>query len=201
MDRRDPTGRLMTLDEYLTFEERSPSRHEYLAGEVYAMAGVTTRHNLITLNIAVALRGATRPHQCRVFATDVKLKAADRIYYPDVMLVCGRAAQVEQMVEEPYLVVEVTSPSTRAIDRREKLDTYRRIPSLGGYLIVDQRRRHVLAYLRASDGDWTRRELTGSDRFTVPGLAPPLALDAFYDGVTLPPLTVGEEWQEFDEEG
>lgn len=120
MDRTRPAGP-MSLDEYLAFEERSPLRHEYVAGEVYTMTGATTRHNLITLNIVSHLRGAARSHGCRVFATDVKLRSADRVYCPDVIVACGKAANVELIVEEPSLVVEVTSPSTRATDRREKL--------------------------------------------------------------------------------
>ena len=145
-----PVARLLTLDEYLAFEEQSPLKHEYIAGEVFAMSGVTIRHNLITLNIAVALRTAARARGCRVLATEVKLQAAsDRIYYPDLMVACGRAGEVELIVQEPSIVVEVSSRSTRATDRREKLDAYQRISSLRQYLIVEQRRRHVMACPRA----------------------------------------------------
>ena len=117
MEPRHPAGRVMSLDEYLAFEEQSPIRHEYVAGEVHAMTGATTRHNLITLNIAAHLRTAARARGCKVFATDVKLRVADRVYYPDVIVACGRGADVGLIVEEPTLVVEVTSPSTRATDR------------------------------------------------------------------------------------
>lgn len=158
----------MSLDEYLAFEEQSPVKHEYVAGEVYAMSGVTTRHNLITLNITRHLHNAARSHGCKVFATAVKLRAAaDRIYYPDVILACGKAADVELIVEEPSLVVEVTSPSTRGTDRREKLDSYRRIPSLRMYLIVEQRRRHVLAYRREPNGEWLREEFLGQGEIAL----------------------------------
>jgi Uma2 family endonuclease len=196
MDTQRPAGRLMSLDEYLAFEEQSPVKHEYVAGEVHAMSGVTTRHNLITLNITRHLHGGARAHGCRVFATDVKLRAADRIYYPDVVLACGRAAEVEWIVEEPLLVVEVTSPSTRATDRREKLESYRRIPALRAYLIVAQRRRHVLAYLRASDGEWLRTEYVGSDRILLPVLNTKIGLDEIYEAIDLPPLAVGEDWDD-----
>jgi Uma2 family endonuclease len=192
MDRHRPSHPLMTLDEYLAFEERSAVKHEYVAGEVYALSGVTTRHNLITLNIAMHLRAAARARGCSVFATDVKLRVADRIYYPDVMLVCGHAAAAELIIEAPSLIVEVTSPGTRATDRREKLEAYRRIPSIDAYLIVDQRRRHVLAYHRDGAG-WSRQELQAGDVVTLPALAARLALDDIYEGVTLPPMTVQEE--------
>jgi Uma2 family endonuclease len=201
MDRDRRTARLMTFDEYLAFEERSPVKHEYIAGEVYAMSGVTTRHNLITLNMATHLRAAARARGCRVFATDVKVKVTDRVYYPDLMVACGKAAAVERIVEEPSLIVEVTSPSTRAIDRREKLEAYRRLPSLQLYLVVEQRRRHVLAYRREADGGWTREEVQGDGGIALPVLDTGITLAAIYDDVQLPPLTVREdEWALFDDE-
>lgn len=132
----------MSLHEYLAWEEQNQIKHEYLAGEAYAMVDVTVRHNLITLNIATSLRPAARKRGCRVLTTDVKLRVGpDRIYYPDIMAVCGSAAAAELIVDAPAIVVEVTSPSTRGTDRREKLEAYTRLPSLRSYLIVEQRRR------------------------------------------------------------
>jgi len=192
----------MSIDEYLSFEERSPVKHEYVAGEVYAMSGVTTRHNLITLNIVRHLHVVARAHGCRVFATDVKLRAAaDRIYYPDMMVACGKAADVELIIEALSVIVEVTSSSTRATDRREKLEAYRRITSLSLYLIVDQRRRHVLAYAREPGGDWLRDEVRGHGKIPVPVLDTSITLDEIYEDIELPPLAVGEEeeaWEEWE---
>jgi Uma2 family endonuclease len=190
----------MSLEEYLAFEERSPVKHEYVAGEVYAMTGVTTRHNLITLNITRHLHAAARSHGCRVFATDVKLRTADRIYYPDVLLACGRAAEVELIVEAPTLIVEVTSPGTSATDRREKLERYRSIPSLRVYLIVVQRRRHALAYVRDPSGEWLRTEFAGQDEIPLPDLGARIGLDDIYEEIALPPLAVGEELEWEDDE-
>jgi len=199
-------GRLLTLDEYLAFEEQKPIKHEYIAGEVFAMSGVTTRHNLITINLVGVLRGVARRRGCRTFATDVKLRAAaDRIYYPDVIVACGKAAEVDLIVEAPSIVVEVTSPSTGATDRREKLDAYQRIPSLRLYLIVEQRHRRVLAYSRDAAGEWLREEFNGTGTVAVRALDATITLDDIYDDVPMPPLTVGEndageEWGEEDSE-
>jgi Uma2 family endonuclease len=190
----------MTLEEYLAFEENSPIKHEYVAGEVFAMSGVTTRHNLINLNLTHHLRAAAKRRGCRVFGIDVKLKAAkDRVYYPDLIVACGKAAEVELIVDAPTVVVEVTSPSTRATDRREKLDAYQRIPSLRSYLVVEQRRRQVFVYTRRADGKWDRDELLGSGDVAIPALDVTLTLDDIYDDVPLPPLTVGED-DEMDED-
>lgn len=201
MELRRSAGRVMSLEAYLAFEQRSPIKHEYVAGEVFAMSGVTTRHNLITLNLARHLHQAARSRGCRVFATDVKLRAAaERIYYPDVVVACGTAARVELIIDAPSVIVEVTSPSTRATDRREKLDAYRRIASLGLYLIVDQRRRHVLAYTREPDGEWRRDEVGPDGGIPIPALETQVTLDEIYEDVELPPLAVGEEEDRADVE-
>ena len=190
--------RRLSLDEYLATEEASPVKHEFVAGEVYAMSGVTLRHNLITLNVVRQLRGPTRARRCSVLATDVKLHVMDRIYYPDIMVACGKAADVELIVEEPSLIAEVTSPSTRAVDRREKLDAYLRIPSLRQYLIIDQRRKHVLSYSRHEDSDWLRDEIEGDGDIAIPFLETRVTMAELYEDVSLPPLTVkeGEDWDD-----
>jgi Uma2 family endonuclease len=190
----------MTLEEYLEFEENSPIRHEYVAGEVFAMSGATARHNLIISNLIQGLRSAARKRGCRVFFIDLKLRAGpDRIYYPDLIVACGRAAEVELIVDAPSVVVEVTSPSTRATDRREKLDAYQRIPSLRCYLVVEQRRRQAIAYLRDAGGEWRREEFVGAGDIRLDALDLTLTLDEIYDDVPLPPLTVGEEGVFLDE--
>jgi Uma2 family endonuclease len=186
----------LTLEEYLAFEEESPIRHEYVAGEVYAMSGPTTRHNTVSLNIHRYLHAAARRRGCRVFVEAIKLHIFDRVYYPDVMVACGDAAEVELIVEEPSLVVEVTSPSTRATDRREKLEAYMRVASLRLYLIVDQRRKHVIVYARDAAGEWLRDEIDGDGAIEIPFLDATLALADIYEDVKLPPLRMreGEEW-------
>jgi Uma2 family endonuclease len=194
----------LSVSEYIAWEEGNTVKHEYVAGEVYAMTGVTARHNLITLNLAHALKRRARSRGCRTFATDVKLRAgADRIYYPDLMVACGSAGEVELIVSEPSMVVEVTSPSTRSTDRREKLEAYMRLPSLRVYLIVDQRRRHVLVYTRNSGADWTREEVSGNGEVSLAFLDTKVPLDEIYEDISLPPLGVREkagvgEWGEED---
>jgi Uma2 family endonuclease len=103
---------------------------------------------------------------------------------------------VERIVEEPRLVVEVTSRSTRATDRREKLEAYMRVPSLRLYLIVDQRRKHVIAYSRDTAGEWLRDEIQDEGEAEIQFLETSLSLAQIYEDVTLPPLKVreGEDW-------
>ena len=182
----------MSLEEYLKFEERSAIRHEYVAGEVYAMSGPTTRHNTISLNIHRHLHSHARAGGCRVFVEAIKATVLDRVYYPDVIVACGKAAEVELIVDQPSLIVEVTSPSTRATDRREKLDAYMRIASLHHYLIVEQRRKHVIVYSRDSAGEWGRGQLDEKGDIPIDFLDCRLSLAQIYEDVTLPPLKVRE---------
>ena len=100
--------------EYLEGEKTSSERHEYLDGKVSAMAGASKRHNEIALNIAFALRPSTKNDQCRVFSSDVKVRAGKRkaFYYPDVVAGCTTDDVDEYYLEKPCLIVEVTSKST-----------------------------------------------------------------------------------------
>ena len=136
----------MSPAEYLVFEERSPVKHEYVDGYVYAMVGATDRHNLIAQNLLIALR-STRPTGCQVFISDMKLKvrllADEYFYYPDVLMSCEATDRDPLFREQPVLLIEVASPSTARIDRGEKLNNYRQLPSLREYVIAEQDRRQV----------------------------------------------------------
>ena len=116
----------LTIDDYLLLEEASATRHEYVAGQVHALAGTTKRHNTIAGNIHALLWQAMGDGPCRVFIGDVKLRAgSDAIYYPDVMVVCEPDEEAGPLiVEAPCLVVEVISPSSIRTDRVEKRDYY-----------------------------------------------------------------------------
>lgn len=142
----------MSPSEYLAFEESTPVKHEYLNGYVHAMAGASPRHNLIAQNILTAVRPVARSAGCRVFIADVKLKirvlAGEYFYYPDVLMTCAAADRGSLFIEQPVLLIEVASPSTERIDRGEKLNNYRQIPSLVEYVIVEQNRRQVEVYRR-----------------------------------------------------
>ena len=196
----------MTVEEYFRFEEGSPIKHEYVAGEVYAMSGATVRHNRIVGNVFVRLSVAARPGPCDVFSNDMRVEvAADRYYRPDVAVVCTPVAESDIVARNPCVVVEVTSPSTARIDRGEKLDAYRSISTLQAYLIIDHRRRRVERHSRdAHSGEWQREEIVGEGGVRVPCLDADLALDEIYERVELPsvgePEPVGYEIRGYDED-
>jgi len=179
--------RRMNLDGFLRFENSHPERHEFVAGEVFAMSGGTLRHSQIIQNISFWFMTRTRGGPCRVHSNIVKVQVGnDRIYYPDVLVLCARLPGDTLVVHEPSVIVEVTSPSTSRADRGDKLDGYRRLTSLETYLIVDQRRRRVDRHWRDGDGAWQWEQYLVDGSVPIPRVDAPLTLDEIYEGVDLP---------------
>jgi Uma2 family endonuclease len=178
----------LTINEFLEMEEASPTKHEYVAGQVYALAGASARHNSIAMNIAASLWNGARGGPCRVFGSDMLLRIGDvAVYYPDVQVVCEPHDATQSYVTEPCLIVEVLSPSTQSIDLREKWLAYRDIESLQAYLIVWRDQRRVMLHYRAEDdGQWYDTVLGGEStlRLHCPEMA--LSLGEIYEGVDLP---------------
>lgn len=147
----------MTAAEFLAWEASLAQRHEFVRGEVFAMAGAEERHVTTALNLAMALRTHLRGSPCRTFITDMKLRveAADAFFYPDVMVTCSATDATDPLVKrEPVLLIEVLSPGTAAYDRGAKFADYRRLPSLREYLLVDVDTRRCDLYRQGADGLW-----------------------------------------------
>ena len=143
----------LSNEEYLQGELESEVRHEFYDGLVFAMAGAGEKHNIIAGNLFSALRQKSRGTPCRTFIADMKLyiPALNRFYYPDILLTCDPEDDHEYFKQKPCLIVEVLSPTTENIDRREKLLAYQDIPSLKEYLMVSQDERRMELYRRAGD--------------------------------------------------
>ena len=176
----------MSYPAYVAAEEQSDTRHEFLRGEVLAMAGGTPEHAALAMAIGVALSNALAGRPCRVYGADlrVRIEATDLSTYPDVTVVCGkleRATDDANAATNPVLVVEVLSDGTEAYDRGEKFAHYRRLPSLREYLLVSQRERRLELYRKNDAGQWVLFEAGPGERLTlasVPGVA--LAADDVY---------------------
>lgn len=142
-------------DAYLQGELESEIRHEFYDGQVYAMAGAGEKHNVISLNLATALRQKARGTNCTTFIADMKLfiPGLNRYYYPDVLLTCDPEDNHEYYKRNPCLIIEVLSPATENIDRREKLHAYQDIRSVKEYLLVSQEKMQVELY-RRDDRHW-----------------------------------------------
>lgn len=188
-ERATPHGPL-SIEEYRKLEESATVRHEYVAGEVYAMVGATRRHHRICGNIFRRLADAAAGGDCRVSMETVRLEVVGKdtntsvAYYPDVMVACGEEPDDPYIEDAPCLVVEVLSPSSQNTDRREKLMVYRQIPSVEAYLIVHQETRRVERHFRDEEGIWRKADLLEEGRFPAP--CPPdagLTLDGIYEGL------------------
>jgi Uma2 family endonuclease len=170
---------LLTADEYLEFEQTADVRHEFVAGTLYAMAGPSKRHNRIAVNLIAAFHGHVRGGPCEAYMSDVKLRLKvghdDLFYYPDVMVACQREDASEYYLQLPKLIIEVLSPSTEKIDRREKALYYHQIATLEEYILIAQNRPHVEIQRRADD--WQPTVVTSLDataEFRSIGLSLPL---------------------------
>jgi Uma2 family endonuclease len=184
----------LTSAEYLDWESKSPVKHEYVDGEIYAMYGATRRHNLIASNLIERARAAGRRRGCQVFGSDMKVhvEARNSFYYPDLSVCCDPSDRHEFFLVRPCFIVEILSPSTAAIDRREKRVSYSTLTSLREYAIVDQRRMRVELYRRESDdrqgkAAWRGYLLSMPDDVVESScLNLRLSLMEIYEGVELP---------------
>lgn len=181
----------MSLEEYLAFEETNSAKLEYVDGHVYAMSGAHSRHERIAGNVFARLWLAAGDGPCRAYGSNLKVRAPkDRVYYPDVMSVCTARDDDGLIVDDPCLLVEVTSPSTARTDHTEKLDAYRQIPSLQAYLVVEQNRREVHHWRRAPNDEWRQECVAGHGSVVVPCPAVILTLDEIYARVAMPPSPI-----------
>lgn len=182
------TSRTVSIEAYLNGEERSEEKHEYIGGAVHAMAGGTNDHAAIAANAIVSLGAALRGKPCRPFTSDAKLRIelADqtRFYYPDAQVVCRPGPGGERFQENPTLVLEVLSESTRRTDLGEKREAYLAIPSLKVLLIAESDRPYVLVYRRRSQGGFEVEEYSDlGATLLLPEIEAVLPLADLYEGL------------------
>ncbi len=183
----------ITSQEYLAAERQSETKHEFLDGELFAMAGGTRRHSRIAVNVASALNQRLAGKPCQVFNSDMRLKIeATGLYaYPDVQVSCGRL-RFEEAEEDtllnPKIIVEVLSDSTAAWDRGGKFWHYRHLDSLTDYVLVSQDAWQVEHYTRQSNGQWLFETLEGAKAvLSLPSIKARVPLLEVYSNTGLKP--------------
>lgn len=172
-----------SFQDYLAVEEISSVRHEFLDGEIYAMAGGTISHAALSAAASAALQ-AQLAGRCRIFSSDLRIRcvATGLACYPDVTAVCGGVEadpDSANTVVNPTLVVEVLSPATIDYDLGEKFEHYRRIPSLMAVVYIWQDRRQIEVRARTAEGDW-RIVQVGAAATAQVGAMAALDIDALY---------------------
>lgn len=178
----------MSAADFLVWDQSQTIRHEFVRGEVFAMAGAEQAHGVVSGNIYIALRAHLKGTPCHTAMGDMKLRveAADCYFYPDVMVTCSAGDVADTLIKrEPSLVVEVLSPSTAAYDRGDKFAAYRLLPSLREYLLVDTKARRCDLYRKGADGLWVLHPFEAGQAVELASVDLTLSADAIWD--ELPP--------------
>jgi len=169
----------VTFEEFLAGEVAGGVRHEWVAGEVYAMAGGTERHDTAVEALRDVLGPGARARGCRRFTGNRLIRIGEVSYYPDFFIVCGKAA--DRLFEtDASLLVEVRSPGTAGRDRREKAVAYARLRSAEMYLLVDSVYRQIDVGVRVGDG-WQWSTLGPGDALFTP--YGNIVIDDLYDEI------------------
>ena len=184
---------LLSVADYLRLDAESETKHEYHAGQVYAMAGASLAHNTITANVSYGVRSRLRSGTWRVLQSHLRVHVENEeqdYTYPDVVMICGAprlSGDRPDTLLNPVLLVEVASPSTSATDREWKLRAYMQIESLQEYWIVEQDAPIVTRH-RRHEGLWVIEFVRGRDAALESGLlAASLPLADIYDQLFPPP--------------
>lgn len=183
---------LYTEEEYLTLERQAAYRSEYYRGEIFAMAGSSSEHNLMAGNLKTYLHRPLRERGCRMYLLEMRLKvmATGLLTYPDAMIVCGQTRYADEHVDtvlNPIVIFEILSDSTEAFDRGKKFDHYRRIPTLQAYILISQERALVERFLRESDVEWKLQVIEGlSETLYLPAVDSMIALADIYEEIDFP---------------
>ena len=173
------------ISEFVRLEEYSNVRHEFLGGQIYAMAGGTPEHGTYAANVIAILASGLVGRRCRVQTSDVRIRvqATGLDTYPDVSVVCGHAVrddEDENAVVNPTLLVEITSPSTDEYDRGEKLEHYKKIPALREVVFVGYGERRVDVVRRLADGSWSTSSASAGGSLALESVGIEIDVDDVY---------------------
>lgn len=175
-----------TYADYLALEATSSTKHEFLDGEIYAMAGGSEEHSALAAEILRALGNLFGDRPCRVYTSDLRVyvESAGLATFPDGSVIGGRLQQHDlsptATALNPMILVEVTSDSSEEYDNGPKLEYYRTIPALRDYLIVSHRARKITVHSRTPDGAWSTRVASNGERIEVSSLSAALVVDEIY---------------------
>jgi Uma2 family endonuclease len=174
--------KIETVSEYLEFEETATDKHEFVDGQVFAMAGASKIHNRIALNLATRALNAADELDCEVFSSDVKVQVDDAYYYPDLIVTCEKDSD-KYFSRRPCAIVEVLSDGTADIDRGEKWQNYQKLESLKTYVLLDQTKVTAEVFQRLPDDAWRYEKLELGSKLKIPCLNLEILLEDIYRSV------------------
>jgi Uma2 family endonuclease len=174
----------MTFEEYLEFEKQAETRHEFVDGFVFAMAGATDTHNHLTGSIFARAYLAALNTSCYIYKENMKLRTPDGTgYYPDIFAVCDPNDSDSMAKSTACFIVEVLSDSTQDLERGEKWLRYQQMRELQNYILVLQQQRRLEVYTRQTDGSWRYEVLEHRGVLELPCLNLSITLDEIYERV------------------
>ncbi|NOQ13321.1 MAG: Uma2 family endonuclease [Methyloprofundus sp.] len=132
------SNNFISIDEYLKDEMARKVKHEFIDGQIYAMAGASANHDRISSNVSRKLGNHLENSPCEPFGSDMKVKVGAKFFYPDVSVDCQFDESQPYYTESPIIIVEVLSKSTRRIDETTKRFSYINIPTLEEYILIEQ---------------------------------------------------------------
>jgi Uma2 family endonuclease len=177
----------VSADEYLRWEEKQEEKHEYIDGQVYAMAGASENHVDITTNLTVILSNHLRGKDCKLFPSDMRLNIASKkiYYYPDLLVTCDERDRFNKKQKNyPCLIIEVLSESTESKDRGVKFANYQTIQSLQEYVLISQWEQRVEVF-RRSEKFWVLQTYTVGELIELQSINLQISIDAIYEDVDL----------------
>ena len=179
--------RPMTVAEFLDWEERQPTKYEFDGLRPVGMVGVTVEHSSVQANLLAGLTNQLRGKPCRAHGSDVKIRVAGRIRYPDALVVCTPVPRGTTVVSEPVVVFEILSPSSEHTDLVLKNEEYRATQSIQHHVVLEQTNAGALVFSRKGE-DWVSEVVSGADgvlRLLAIGVE--MRLAEVYEGIDLPP--------------
>lgn len=187
-----PAVKYVSVEDYLLMEEAAEEKHEYVGGNIIAMAGATEEHNDIVSNLIREIGNRIKGKGCKIHPSDFRVTtpAGRNYFYPDASIVCGGSQKqpgVFDTLLNPRVIFEVISESTEKIDRGYKFFYYQQIPSLQEYVLVDSREYIIDVIRRQADGLWKFDKYFPADKqFHLAGINCTLSFDEVYFEVQLP---------------
>lgn len=181
--------------DYLAGEKIAETKHEYIDGEVFAMAGASASHNRISLNVATLFNVHLDGKPCQPYISDMKVKVGTKYFYPDVLVDCSGLADDSHVTEKPTLIVEVLSKITRRMDETTKRIAYTQIDSLLEYVLIEQDFVDI-EIIRRRTG-WQSERFYLGDSLTFESIALTLTVEDIYARVNNPELV---EWRQLQAE-
>lgn len=182
----------MSLAEFLAWEERQELRYEFDGFQPVAMTGGTFEHDQITFNLRRALDSRLAGKPCRPCGPNVKIIAAGKVRYPDVLVSCSPIARGTTVIDSPVVVFEVVSHDNQRTDRIEKVRDYQATPTIRRYVILEQTFTGATVFVRQGE-DWIATALAEGNTLLMPEIEIELPLDECYAGLDLPGNTAASD--------